>query len=179
MALLALLIVFLRDHGPCAWSRAGMTWPTHLAVVPSGRGRPGLHPLRALAGPVLAGAALDLPWARLSLADPDDPGAREADPGRFLAAPVPGAGVLLLDDTWTTGASAQSAAAALRLAGARSVAVVVLGCHLRSPPPGATPFRPDRCVVHPVPADSRAPPSELPSVRRERSDYAGRGGSIG
>ena len=35
--------------------------------------------------------------------------------------------MLLVDDTWTTGANAQSAAARLRLAGAERVAVIVLG----------------------------------------------------
>jgi hypothetical protein len=38
--------------------------------------------------------------------------------------------VLLLDDTWTSGGTAQSAAVALKRAGARSVAVVVAGRHL-------------------------------------------------
>ncbi len=38
--------------------------------------------------------------------------------------------VLLIDDTWTTGANAQSAAAALKLAGAGPVAAVVIGRHL-------------------------------------------------
>ena len=38
--------------------------------------------------------------------------------------------MLLIDDTWTTGASAQSAAAALKAAGAGPVAAVVIGRHL-------------------------------------------------
>ena len=38
--------------------------------------------------------------------------------------------VLLIDDTWTTGANAQSAAAALKRAGAGPVAAVVIGRHL-------------------------------------------------
>lgn len=41
-----------------------------------------------------------------------------------------GEDVLLIDDTWTTGANAQSAAAALRGAGARSVAAVVIGRYI-------------------------------------------------
>ncbi|GAA1922385.1 hypothetical protein GCM10009716_33650 [Streptomyces sodiiphilus] len=41
-----------------------------------------------------------------------------------------GENVLLIDDTWTTGHHAQSAAAALKSAGAGSVAIVVLGRHL-------------------------------------------------
>jgi hypothetical protein len=152
-ALRALLLVFLRDHGACVWRRAGTPGPSHVAVVPSRRGRPGTHPLRQLAGPYLA-----LSWAPLTLAWPDDPLAHDPDPGRFRAQRLAGASVLLLDDTWTTGASAVSAAAALRLAGARSVAVVVLGRHLDAGPaaaagdggvsPLATPLRPWLCAVH-------------------------------
>jgi hypothetical protein len=150
-ALRTLLLVFLRDHGPCVWRRAGMAEPTHAAVVPSRRGRPGTHPLRALAAPYLT-----LPWVRLGLAGPGDPAARDPDPSRFAAERIAGASVLLLDDTWTSGASATSAAAALRLAGARSVAVIVLGRHLDAPPAGgddrfsprAMPFRPWLCAVH-------------------------------
>ncbi len=161
-AIRALLVVFLRDHGRCVWRAAGMARPTHLSVVPSGRGRrrhP--HPLQALAAPCLA-----LPPAALDLRLRDEPGTRELDADRFRAAPLDGADVLLLDDTWTTGASAQSACAALRLAGARSVAIVVLGRHVH---PGtarpaaaaggaaasaagraaaAMPFRPGLCAVH-------------------------------
>ena len=37
----ALLLVFLHDHGPCLWQAAGIPGPTHLAVVPTARGRPG------------------------------------------------------------------------------------------------------------------------------------------
>jgi hypothetical protein len=144
-ALRALLVVFLRDHGPCVWHAAPMTRPTHLAVVPSGRGRPGPHPLRALLG-----TCLSLPWAVLDLRLGDEPWSRELDADRFRAAPLAGADVALLDDTWTTGASAQSASAALRLAGARSVAVVVLGRHVSAAAAGhaATPFRPWLCSVH-------------------------------
>ena len=47
-----------------------------------------------------------------------DPGASPSPPRRARA--VPGARVLLLDDTYVSGARAQSAAAALRRAGARS-----------------------------------------------------------
>jgi hypothetical protein len=156
-ALSALLLVFLRDHGRCAWRRAGMlcagmTGPTHVAVVPSCRARPGVHPLRALAAPYLR-----LPWVHLSLACRGDSPPRDPDPGRFHSERIAGAAVLLLDDTWTSGASATSAAAALRLAGARSVAIVVLGRHLDATPadedgapfsPAGMPFRPWLCAVH-------------------------------
>jgi len=136
----ALLLVFLRDHGPCVWRRAGVPGPSHVAVVPSGRGRPGTHPLEAMAAPYLT-----LPWVRLS-ADGGLAGL-DPDPGRFRTERVAGASVLLLDDTWTSGASATGAAAALRLAGARSVAVVVLGRHLDAAAV-TVPYRAQLCAVH-------------------------------
>jgi hypothetical protein len=156
--LAALLLVFLRDHGRCGWWGAGLTWPpTHVAVVPSARGRTGPHPLRALISPHLSCRWTDL------VAIPDYHHVRELDPDRFVAAPVPGGRILLLDDTWTTGASAQSAAMALRRAGARSVATVVLGRHINpefesvrtsgTGPPHAfflkgMTYRLDSCAVH-------------------------------
>jgi predicted amidophosphoribosyltransferase len=128
-ALRALLLVFLRDHCGCVWRLAGGGRPTHLAVVPSVRGRRGQHPLRALTAPVLA-----LPWTDLVLRaqqDEPDPDDRDLSLDLFSASrPLSRAQVLLLDDTWTTGSRAQSAAAALKLAGAGRVVVVVLGRHL-------------------------------------------------
>ncbi len=56
---------------------------------------------------------------------------RVFDSARFQSVrPLAGANVLLIDDTWTTGASAQSAAAALKAAGAARVGAVVIGRHL-------------------------------------------------
>jgi hypothetical protein len=150
-SLQALLLVFLRDHGACVWHRAGMAAPTHLAVVPTGCGRPGTHPLLAMSAPYLR-----LPPIRLAIR----PGAqgRDLDVGRFTASrAAAGANVLLLDDTWVSGASAQSAAAALKVAGARRVAVVVLGRHLdpadrRTGPLAArlilAPYSPAKCAAH-------------------------------
>jgi hypothetical protein len=155
--LLALLLVFLRDHGRCVWRAAGSTGPTHLAVVPTARGRPGPHPLRALISPHVVA-----PWAELATLPGGHP-VRELDPGRFAAGPLPGARVLLVDDTWTTGATAQSAAMALRQAGASSVAIVVLGRHVRDGGPQARPFRPEFCAVHPADTVILAPPSILAS----------------
>jgi hypothetical protein len=125
-ALRALLLVFLHDHGGLVWRQAGMTGPTHACVVPSRRGRPGPHPLYVLLGEFLA-----LPWTVLCIQPGADPLARTLDPDRFHAPrPLTGASVLLLDDTWTSGGTAQSAAVALKRAGARSVAAVVLGRHV-------------------------------------------------
>jgi hypothetical protein len=165
-ALRTLLLVFLHEHGRCLWARAGVPGPSHLAVVPTGRGRPGPHPLRAVVQPYLT-----LPWVPL-VTTPGDPFlARSLYPGRFQVAgavgrnrPLAGAAVLLLDDTWTTGGSAQSAAAALKLGGAETVIIVTLGRHLNLScglPDSFTVavrdnvFRLDRCAVHGVDPDVR------------------------
>ncbi len=142
----ALLLVFLRDHGPCAWLAAGRPGPTHLAVVPTGRGRADTHPLRALVAPYLG-----CRWAELCPRPGVHP-VRDLDPARFAAAQVPGARVLLLDDTWTTGCTAQSAVLALRRSGAASVAIVVLGRHVSAGGIAgrpAMPFLAEGCAVHP------------------------------
>jgi hypothetical protein len=129
-SMLALALVFLHDHGPCAWRAAGMPAPDLLAVVPSGYGRPGAHPLLRLVAPYLR-----LPSARLVLR-PEEQG-RGLNVDRFAAdESAAGANVLLLDDTWVSGGSVQSAAAALKRAGATRVAAVVLGRHVNPDDPG-------------------------------------------
>jgi len=150
--LLGLLLEFLNDHGPCVWQHAAMTPADRLAAVPTGCGRPGPHPLLRLASPHLR-----LPLSPLAIR-PGRQG-RDLDVRRFRAGPVPaGSGVLLLDDSWVSGASAQSAAAALKLAGARRVAIVVLGRHVNPADPRAGPliarltpgpYDPSTCAVHP------------------------------
>jgi hypothetical protein len=106
------------------------------------------------------------PWAGLSAPRGGEQGGgqqvRDLDPSRFRSAALPGARVLLLDDTWTTGSSAQSAAMALREAGASSIITVVLGRHVAGAAadvgglgPATMPFSPDRCAVHQDPAVGR------------------------
>src|SRR5579875_2935023 len=79
---------------------------------------------------------------------------RDLDVDRFRAgAPASGASVLVIDDTWVSGASAQAAAAALKLAGASHVAAVVLGRHANPADPlaaGLAPaaYDPSACAVH-------------------------------
>jgi hypothetical protein len=153
-AILALLLVFLADHGPCVWRHAGMPPPDCFAVVPTGAGRPGPHPLLRLVSPYLR-----LPACPLALR-PGRQG-RDLDLHRFhvLARPA-GASVLLLDDTWVSGASAQSASVALKRAGARQVAVVVLGRHVNPGDPASAAllaglavarYDPSACAAHPPP----------------------------
>ncbi len=56
---------------------------------------------------------------------------RRVDADRYHATQsLDGSAVLLVDDTWTTGSSAQSAAATLRAAGAEAVALVVIGRYI-------------------------------------------------
>jgi hypothetical protein len=139
-----LLAAFLTEHGRSVWQAAGMTaGPEAVAVVPSGQGRPGAHPLVSL---VLACA--ELPLVPLAVVAPEahsrgvNPGwvrvADRVDGGVVLLAD--GADVVVVDDTWVSGGSAQSVAAALKLAGARRVAVVVLGRHVNPADPRSAAF---------------------------------------
>jgi hypothetical protein len=151
-SVLVLLLAFLHDHGACVWRQAGMPGPSRLAVVPTGCGRPGPHPLLDLVSPYLR-----LPVTGLAI-QPGRQG-RDLDPDRFRAdRTAAGARVLLLEDSWVSGASAQSAAAALKRAGARQVAIVVLGRHVDPADPAAGPlaarlrpaaYEPSKCAVHP------------------------------
>jgi hypothetical protein len=99
---------------------------------------------------------------------PGEPLERSLNPWRFIAGRgAAGASVLLLDDTWVSGASAQSAAVALRMAGARHVAVVVLGRHVNPADPGsgalmkalgASQYDTSACAVHaPAPTGAGFP----------------------
>lgn len=162
-SVLALLLAFLNDHGPCVWRHAAMPPADRLAVVPTGCGRPGPHPLFRVVSPYLR-----LPVVPLTIR-PARQG-RDLDVHRFQVGQMPaGASVLLLDDSWVSGASAQSAAAALKLAGAGHVAAVVLGRHVNPADPGAraliaelAPARydPSTCAVHPDQAPQPGPKLE-------------------
>ncbi len=144
-ALLARLLQgFLLRHRPCLETAAG-GWDA-LAVVPSSGRSPKTGsapgPFNTVVGQVPALGA----WPSLVLRrGPGRAGHMAADPSAFRlddGADGDGAAisrprrVLLLDDTWVTGARARSAAAALEEAGMVVVAVVVCG---RSVDPAAAP----------------------------------------
>lgn len=119
-----LLDRFLADHGPCLERRAGQGWDL-LTTVPSTVGRPGRHPLEE---------ALDtVPWLaarRRSLVVPTAVATghnRASDRAFAVTRAIRGASVVVVDDTYTSGARAQSAAAALRRAGAAVAAIVPVG----------------------------------------------------
>jgi hypothetical protein len=89
---------------------------------------------------------------------------REYDLDRYTATrDLDGESVLVIDDTWTAGGHAQSAGAALSMAGAGTLALIVIGRHLQpnwEPVQGSgetcgkifdglpVPFDWDTCVVH-------------------------------
>jgi hypothetical protein len=131
-----MLSAFLADRGRSVWAAAGMSGgPSAVAVVPSGQGRPGAHPLVGLVR-----LSVSLPMVRLSIA-PREVHARGVNPGWVrVGDPVAGTDMLVVDDTWVSGGSAQSTAAALKLAGARRVAVVVLGRHVNPADPRSAAF---------------------------------------
>lgn len=130
VGLAAVLWRFLKAHEGCAATAAGVPAFELVTTVPSGeRSRDEGHPLRRIVGRLVGptrGRYLSL-LRRSSLAV----AAREVNPHKFEALRgLDGEPVLLIDDTWTTGSSARSAAAALRQAGAGPVAVVVIGRYL-------------------------------------------------
>ncbi len=106
--LAALLGRFLSEHRPCL--TGGTSGWDLVTTVPSTRGRGGLHPLAQTiqAVPALARRHQELlTWSGGHL------GHIQASDGAFgVVRPVGGARVLVLDDTWTSGSRAQSAASA-------------------------------------------------------------------
>ena len=165
--LAAVLWRHLALHEPCIARAAGVDGFPKITIVPSGtpdRNPP--HPMEEIVAalveptrdryvPLLCRTAQPVPAHNFSI-------------DRFAASTeLAGEPILLIDDTWTTGANAQSAAAALRNAGAGPVAVVVIGRHLnrdwgsndrrlRALP---TPFDWNRCVCcESAPADAMSTP---------------------
>ena len=156
----AMLRDFLRGHGDCVRRAAGVPDFSRVAVVPSGQGRPGPHPFEAIVASSVA-----LPMARLSPVQAVPEHGRQVSAGWLRAdATLAGERVLVIDDAWVSGGSAQSAAVALRLAGAMRVAVVVLGRYvsLASPCPAgllaalATPAAPHDAYCTDMPLLSHA-----------------------
>ena len=139
--LTAMLARFLREQGGQVWRAAGLiAGPGLAAVVPSGQGRPGAHPLAGIVA-----SCVGVPIVPLSGAPGAAARARGLADGvaagwLTVGGAVAGADVLLVDDTWVSGASAQSAAAALKAAGARRVALVVIGRHVDPADPRSAEF---------------------------------------
>jgi predicted amidophosphoribosyltransferase len=130
LQLAAVLWRFLGLHERCVARAAGLRAFELVVTVPSAdRRRDDRHPLRwivsELVGPTRERHQRLLRRSRVEVAP------RTFSPERFdVEAPLGGESVLLIDDTWTTGSSAQSAAAALKAIGAGQVATVVIGRHV-------------------------------------------------
>ena len=154
--LAAVLSQFLELHEPCIANRVGVDRFTTVTTVPSGnRLRDECHPLHWVVGEFTdaTGERHERLLRRTSVASER----RTVDPARYEAVrSLDGEAVLLIDDTWTTGASVRSAALALRRAGAGPVAAVVIGRFLnrgwdrndiRLRTLRMRPFDWDRCVL--------------------------------
>ncbi len=125
--LATVLAGFVREHERCLARALAIERFDLVTTVPSGdRARDERHPLRRIVGELCEPTRARHRRVLRRSAQPIS--LHASDPGRYLASePVPGASVLLVDDTWTTGSSAQAAAAALKAAGAAHVAAIVLG----------------------------------------------------
>ncbi len=129
--LAALLWRYLDRHERCLAARAGVERFELVTTVPSGmRERDDRHALRHIAGTLCRPVAGR--YARLLERTDVEAGEHDFDTHRYAArARLTRQPVLLIDDTWTTGASAQSAAAALKRAGSGPVAAIVVGRHVK------------------------------------------------
>ena len=130
LQLAAVLWRFLEGHERCIAHGAHAAAFPLVTTVPSGdRDRDERHPLRWIVSE-LVGPTRDR-FERLLRRSDVIIDARAFSAEKFVAQrTLDGEPVLLIDDMWTTGANAQSAAAALRQAGAGPIGVCVIGRHL-------------------------------------------------
>ena len=128
--LAAVLWRFLAHHEACVAAAVGVPGFDLVTTVPSSdRARDEHHPLRTIVGE-LVGPTRER-HERLLLRTEASVPARGFHREKYESIrPLAGEPILLIDDTWTTGANAQSAAAALKAAGSGPVAAVVIGRHL-------------------------------------------------
>ncbi len=128
--LAAVLWRYLELHERCIADAASVERFDLVTTVPSSdRERDSRHPLRRVVGQLTEPMRDRYHRLLQRSAAPSQP--REFDIQRFeICHQLHGGSVLLIDDTWTTGASAQSAAGALKAAGATAVAAVVIGRYL-------------------------------------------------
>jgi len=125
---------WLAHHEPCVVAASGAHEFGVVTHVPSANPRSGGHPLEHMLRAQVG--ATRTRYERLLTPTPGVEQFREYDDRRFVATRrADREDVLLVDDTWTTGAHAQSAASALKRAGASHVGIVVIGRHFNRQPP--------------------------------------------
>ena len=128
--LAAILWRFLSEHERCLAKTAGTSGFGLVTTVPSGdRDRDERHPLRWVVGE-LVGPTRDRHKRLLRRTCVALPPRAFSEKKFEVTGRLENDAVLLIDDMWTTGASIQSAAAALKAAGAGHVGAVVIGRHL-------------------------------------------------
>ncbi|MFI7298128.1 hypothetical protein [Streptomyces sp. NPDC050121] len=128
MGLAAVLWRFLAAHESCIANHCAVPGFGIVTTVPSTSGRDA-HPLRTMTAETV-GATRDR-YRDLLTPEPNAAAlGRTPSRARYRSTALWGEDVLLIDDTWASGNHAQSASAALKAAGAGSVAIVVLGRHL-------------------------------------------------
>jgi len=171
--LAAVLWRYLALHETCVARAAGAASFQLVATVPSGQAdREERHPLRWIVGELVEPTRQRYERLLERSSAPVEQRAFNLEKYSPLR-PLNGESVLLIDDTWTTGANAQSAAAALKRAGAGPVAAVVIGRYVnrewhandRRLQTLAQPFDWTRCGL----CDTSA----------TRGDAGGRDGSVG
>ncbi|HLI56565.1 MAG TPA: hypothetical protein VKY26_05955 [Actinomycetota bacterium] len=169
-SLTRLLSQFLRFHLACVAPGIRPRWV--LTAVPSTRRRRDRFPMERV--------IRRSPWLRRryrrTLVCARPPGHNRADDGAFaVVGDLAGAEVVLVDDTYTTGASVQSAVSALHRAGARVAGVIVIGRVVNPAIPAEAelwaeaarrPFRLDRCCqCGPPETAGPRPPGKLVAIR--------------
>lgn len=126
MQVAAMIARFTEHHFECISASLGGA-PDLVTSVPSTRSepRPGQHPIQAA---VLRVAKLAPLHEALLVRGSAAVGHRQANEQAFaVTRPLAGERILLIDDTYTSGARVQSAASALHLASAAAVTGVVIG----------------------------------------------------
>lgn len=126
MGLAAVLWRWLEGHERCLADAAGVDRFTVVTSVPSSGERRVLQDLvSGLVGPAKGRYAPVLSRSGVEVTPHRFDSRRYAVDGK-----LDGERVLLIDDMWTTGSNAQSAAAALKAAGAGTVAALAVGRHV-------------------------------------------------
>jgi hypothetical protein len=128
--LAAVLWRFLDRHERCLARRMSVREFSAVTTVPSNDpDRDAQHPLHRIVGELVGQTSSRFERLLRPSGVTLDP--RTVDARRYVATrQVAGADVLLIDDTWTTGANAESASLVLKAAGAEAIGVVVIGRHI-------------------------------------------------
>lgn len=120
----ALLTRFMRRHGDCLIASAGAGWDV-ITAVPSGRARIAPDPV---VSSIHLSRELRSQYVSSLVRGPGPLAHRQASDKAFtVIQDLRGKRVLLVDDTFTTGAAMQSAASSLSTSGAHVVAGIVVG----------------------------------------------------